>query len=105
MCYGAVNIIRVRLRVDDSLDVFAVHGVGGILGILALPALSAPSLGGTGDGVFGVQLVGTLAVVAWSAVATAAILLVLKLVMGLRVDDEAEAVGLDMTLHGENAYD
>ena len=104
VCYGAVNLIRVRLKIDDSLDVFAVHGVGGMLGILTLPFLSAAALGGTGDGDFGVQLIGTLSVVAWSAVATAIILFVLKLVMGLRVDDEAEEIGLDMSLHGENNY-
>jgi len=105
ICYGAVALIRVRLKIDDSLDVFAVHGVGGILGILSLPFLSHAALGGTGDGDFLVQLTGTAAVVAWSAVATAVILFVLKLVMGLRVDDEAEYTGLDLALHGETAYD
>ena len=104
ICYFAVNLIRVRLKIDDSLDVFAVHGVGGMLGILTLPILSATALGGTGDGDFGVQLMGTAAVVAWSAVATAVILFVLKLAMGLRVDDESEEIGLDMSQHGENNY-
>ena len=104
VCYAAVNLLRVRLEVDDSLDVFAVHGVGGMLGILLLPFLSAPALGGTGDGDFLVQLTGTLAVVAWSALATAVILFVLKLTMGLRVDEEAEDIGLDMSQHGETAY-
>jgi len=59
-----VHVIRVKLKIDDSLDVFAVHGVGGMLGILLLPFLSAEVLGGTGDGDFMTQLTGTVAVVA-----------------------------------------
>jgi len=104
VCYGAVNLIRVRLKIDDSLDVFAVHGVGGILGILLLPFLSATALGGTGDGSFGTQLYGTAIVIAWSAIASAIILGVLKVAFGLRVTEEQEANGLDVSLHGESAY-
>jgi len=104
VCYGAVYLIRVKLKIDDSLDVFAVHGVGGILGILILPILSAKALGGTGDGEFMTQLVGTAAVVAWSVIASFLILLVLKLTLGLRVTEEQEFEGLDTSLHGESAY-
>ncbi len=104
VCYLAVNLIRVRLKIDDSLDVFAVHGVGGMLGILLLPFLSAAALGGTGDGNFGVQLTGTVAVVVWSAIASAVILAILKVTMGLRVNDDGEDVGLDISQHGESAY-
>jgi len=104
LCYFAVNLIRVRLKIDDSLDVFAVHGVGGILGILLLPFLSAKALGGTGDGDFVTQLVGTGAVVIWSALASFIILLLLKVTLGLRVSEEEESEGLDVSLHGENAY-
>ena len=104
VCYLAVNLIRVRLKIDDSLDVFAVHGVGGMLGILLLPFLSAAALGGTGDGNFGVQLTGTIAVVVWSAIASAVILAILKVTMGLRVNDDGEDVGLDISQHGESAY-
>lgn len=104
ICYFAVNLIRVKLKIDDSLDVFAVHGVGGMLGILLLPFLSATALGGTGDGDFMVQLLGTAAVVVWSALASALILFVLKMTLGLRVDDQAEVEGLDTSLHGESAY-
>ena len=104
VCYGAVYLIRVKLKIDDSLDVFAVHGVGGILGILILPILSAKALGGTGDGEFMTQLVGTLAVVAWTAITSFLILLVLKLTLGLRVTEEQEFEGLDTSLHGESAY-
>lgn len=104
VCYGAVNLIRVRLKIDDSLDVFAVHGVGGILGILLLPFLSATALGGTGDGDFMTQLIGTGAVIAWSAIASFIILLGLKVTLGLRVSAEQEQEGLDVSLHGESAY-
>jgi Amt family ammonium transporter len=104
VCYFAVNLIRVKLKIDDSLDVFAVHGVGGILGILLLPLLSAKALGGTGEGDFITQLTGTLAVIAWTAIASVLILALLKYTMGLRVDEEAEYVGLDISQHGESAY-
>jgi len=104
VCYAAVSLIRVKLKIDDSLDVFAVHGVGGMLGILTLPFLSAAALGGTGDGDFMVQLIGTLAVVAWSAIASVVILGILKATLGLRVNDEQESEGLDFSLHGESAY-
>ena len=104
VCYFAVHLIRVKLKFDDSLDVFAVHGVGGILGILILPILSAKALGGTGEGDFITQLVGTGAVVAWSAIASFVILLILKVTLGLRVTEEQEFEGLDTSLHGESAY-
>ena len=104
ICYFAVNLIRVKLKFDDSLDVFAVHGVGGMLGILLLPFLSAKALGGTGDGEFLTQLTGTLAVVAWSLIASFVILLILKVTLGLRVTEEQEVEGLDVSLHGESAY-
>ena len=104
ICYFAVNLIRVKLKFDDSLDVFAVHGVGGMLGILLLPFLSATALGGTGDGNFGTQLTGTVAVVAWSLIASFVILLILKVTLGLRVTEEQEVEGLDVSLHGESAY-
>ena len=104
VCYLAVNLIRVKLKVDDSLDVFAVHGVGGMLGILLLPFLSSPALGGAGGGDFMTQLTGTAVVVIWSAVASAIILAILKFTIGLRVDEEAEYIGLDISQHGESAY-
>jgi len=104
VCYGAVNLIRVRMKFDDSLDVFAVHGVGGMLGILLLPFLSAAVLGGTGDGNFMDQLMSLLIVVGWTTVATTIILLLLKVTLGLRVTEEQEYEGLDTSLHGESAY-
>ena len=99
-----MNLIRVKLKIDDSLDVFAVHGVGGMLGILLLPFLSSAALGGTGDGDFVIQLTGMAIVVIWSAIASVAILFGLKVTLGLRVDEQAEIEGLDYALHGESAY-
>ena len=104
VCYFAVNLIRIKLKIDDSLDVFAVHGVGGMLGILLLPFLSSAALGGTGDGDFVIQLTGMAIVVIWSAIASVAILFGLKVTLGLRVDEQAEIEGLDYALHGESAY-
>jgi len=109
ICYGAVHLIRVKLKFDDSLDVFAVHGVGGILGILLLPFLAGAALGGTGfdhsAGVqFGYQLKGTVAVVLWSAGVSAVLLFAIKKTIGLRPDVNDEVQGLDTALHGESAY-
>ena len=109
ICYGAVGLIRQRLQIDDSLDVFAVHGVGGILGSLMLPFLAA--LGPLAPGLqkpimaqFGVQLLGVLVVSVLSAVVTAGLLYAIRLVMPLRVSPEDEEAGLDSATHGESAY-
>lgn len=108
VCYGAVHLIRVKLKFDDSLDVFAVHGVGGILGILVLPFVAGKALGGVGfnsvTGQFMHQLTGTVAVVAWSVGVSAVLLFIIKKTMGLRPDEADEMQGLDTSLHGESAY-
>ena len=75
-----------------------------MLGILLLPFLSSTALGGTGDGDFITQLIGTGAVVAWSAIVSFIILAILKATTGLRVSDEQEDQGLDISQHGESAY-
>ena len=104
ICYLAVILVRVKWKFDDSLDVFAVHGVGGILGILTLPFLSHAALGGTGEGDFMVQLTGLAAVVAISVIGSVIILSILKAIFGLRVSEDQEREGLDYSLHGESAY-
>lgn len=109
-CYYAVTLIRTKLKIDDSLDVFAVHGVGGILGTLLIPFLAgigpmAPGLGDTSIGdQFTVQLTGVIAVCAWSAIASVIILFIVKLITPLRVSADAEETGLDTATHGESAY-
>ena len=111
ICFHAVDIVKHRFKLDDSLDVFAVHGVGGILGTLRVAGLASPLMGGVGyaEGMdaasqFGVQALGVAAVCAWSAVASAAILLLCKFTVGLRASPEAVEDGLDMATHGERAY-
>lgn len=110
ICYYAVNLIRGKLKIDDSLDVFAVHGVGGILGTLLIPFLAAvgpmaPGLDGVSVGeAFGVQLLGVVSVCAWSVIGTVVILFAVKIFTPLRVDEAAEEVGLDQASHGETAY-
>jgi len=111
VCVWAVNGLKRLLRADDSLDVFGVHGVGGIIGALLTSVFSDASLGGTGlEGSIGaqvwVQLVSVVFTVVWCAVATALILLLARVLFGgLRVDSEAERQGLDISSHGERAYE
>ncbi len=111
ICYFATITIKQRLHIDDSLDVFPVHGVGGMLGTLAAGIFVASELGGAGlaEGVtmaqqFGVQAIGVIATVAWTALATFVILKLVNMFVGLRVDDEDEVVGLDLTAHEESGY-
>ncbi len=110
-CYVAVDLIRVRLKIDDSLDVFAVHGVGGILGSLLVAYLALPVFGGLGlaDGVtagsqFMVQLASVAITVLWTGIASYVILKVIGAVIGLRVDQQDEIEGLDLSQHGERGY-
>ena len=109
VCYWAVPLVRRRLRIDDSLDVFAVHGVGGILGSLLLAVLASPQLGGLGLerevlAQFGVQAVAVIAVALWSVVASLVILFVVSMVTQLRAAKVEEVEGLDLTTHGEIGY-
>jgi Amt family ammonium transporter len=111
VCFEAVSIVKHRFKIDDSLDVMAVHGVGGITGTMLTAIFGAPALGGLGlsklsiGGQFLVQLAGIAAAAAWTIVATVIIVMVVRAVIGLRVNDEDEAEGLDITAHGERAYD
>jgi Amt family ammonium transporter len=111
ICYQAVEIVRYRLKIDDSLDVFAVHGVGGILGVMLAAVLAAPQLGGVGyaegvdmAGQALTQLIAVAAVVGWSAIAAIVITVVIEKTIGLRAKEEAIEEGLDMAAHGERAY-
>lgn len=111
ICYWAVELVKRRFGVDDSLDVLAVHGVGGATGTLLAAVFVVSSLGGVGlaDGVsLGDQLVtqaiGVGAVALWSAVATFLILKLVQIVCGLRASDEDIIEGLDFTAHGEKGY-
>ena len=110
ICFFAVEVVRHRLRIDDSLDVFAVHGVGGILGSLLVAGLALPVLGGAGLPAgatalsqLGVQALALVAVCGWSALATAGIVFVCRRATGLRATDEQVEEGLDYSVHGERA--
>jgi ammonium transporter, Amt family len=111
VCFFCVDLVKHRLKIDDSLDVFAVHGVGGILGTVLVAFLAHPALGGTGyaSGVtmgsqLMTQLIGIGATVLWSGIATAAIVAATGKFMSLRADPEAIHEGLDMSAHGERGY-
>jgi len=110
-CYVAVDIIRNRLNIDDSLDVFAVHGVGGILGSLLVAVLATDTFSGLGlaEGVsiasqFSVQATCVAITVIWTAIASYAILKIAGVFGGLRVTDDEEVEGLDIAQHGERGY-
>ena len=111
ICYFTVPLIRFYLKIDDGLDVFAVHGMGGIIGSLLLAALAAPEFGGLGlpDGnsigkQFLLQLLGVSVTVLWTAGFSYLILLMISAVTPLRVSKEQESVGLDLSEHGEHGY-
>lgn len=109
ICYFAVNLIREKLQIDDSLDVFAVHGVGGILGTLLLSVFGQKSMGGLGIvkpfmEQLGIQSLAVGVTFVWSVIATILIAFVVKMLIGLRVSPDQEQEGLDYSEHGENAY-
>ena len=110
VCVWGVTGLKRLLKADDTADVFGVHGVGGIVGAILTGVFSAQSLGGTkvdldiGHQLW-VQVVSVGFTVLWSAVVTAVILLVVRALVGLRVSEEAERTGLDVTTHGESAYE
>jgi Amt family ammonium transporter len=110
VCYGAI-LLRERLKVDDALDVWAVHGVGGTLGVLltGVFAVAAVHAGYSGlvdgnPGQVGTQLVAIAAVWIYSAIATLIILKIVDLAVGLRVGAEEEEAGLDVSQHGEVVF-
>ena len=113
VCFYATEIVKQRFSIDDSLDVFAVHGVGGIIGVLLVSVLATGFFGGAGLGdgnsvgsQLWVQAIGVAATVIWSVVLTYVIVKVASaLTGGTRVDDEDEIVGLDLASHGERGYD
>jgi ammonium transporter, Amt family len=109
ICYGA-TLLRERLRIDDALDVFAVHGVGGVFGAIATGVFATTAINafpGLVDGNASqvvTQAIAVAAVVAYSAAATLVIIKVVDFVLGLRVPEHEEEVGLDLAVHGEVAY-
>ena len=111
LCFFATQLIKRTLKIDDSLDVFPVHGVGGFTGLILTAVFSVTALDGLGlnEGVgmlsqLWVQLLGAVATVVWCGIATFAILKVLDATLKLRVTPEQETEGLDIAMHEERGY-
>ncbi len=116
ICYLATNFLKQVLKIDDSLDVFPVHGVGGVLGTILAGVFASQHIGifsgqGFADGInsisqqLGVQVTGVVAVFAYTAVVTFVLLKLVDLIVGLRVTKDEETEGLDVVLHNESGYD
>ena len=116
VCFNATMFIKRVLKIDDSLDVFPVHGVGGALGTLLVGVFASTGLGvfsgyGFADGVDSIggqlyiQVIGVVATVAFTALVTYLVLKLVDAIVGLRVDEEQEIEGLDIVLHEERGYD
>ncbi len=109
-CFVATQFMKRVLRIDDSLDVFSVHGVGGMIGLLLTAVFSAAAFGGVGldeggvSGQFVAQVVGILATLVWCVVASFVLLKVIDMIVPLRVSAEEETEGLDLVLHEESGY-
>ncbi|MEX0371681.1 MAG: ammonia channel protein, partial [Tateyamaria sp.] len=97
LCQEAVTVIRNVLKIDDTLDVFAVHGVGGIFGTVMIAVFGA--------GAWAAQLGSLVIVGVFTVVVTTVLILVVRVITPLRVDEETEVNGLDLAVHGERAYD
>ncbi|HVY65742.1 MAG TPA: ammonium transporter [Gammaproteobacteria bacterium] len=111
VCFLATQIVKRQLKIDDSLDVFPVHGVGGFTGLLLTAVFSSPSLDGLGlppgvsiGGQLLTQAIGAFATAAWCGAATFVLLKLVNLVTPLRVSAEQESEGLDLVLHEERGY-
>jgi Amt family ammonium transporter len=112
VCYFAIQLVKRKLCIDDSLDVFAVHGVGGMLGSLMLGVFMSETLGGVGydenmtmAGQIVAQIIGVGVTVIWSVIATVILALMASMVFPMRVSGDAEREGLDITSHGERAWE
>ncbi|MFG3451807.1 ammonium transporter [Stutzerimonas stutzeri] len=109
ICFFCATSLKRKLGYDDSLDAFGVHGVGGIVGALLTGVFAAPALGGFGEVEnialqLWIQFKGVLFTVIYTAIVTFVILKVIDVVMGLRVTEEEETIGLDLSLHNERGY-
>jgi Amt family ammonium transporter len=107
-----INVVKTKWNIDDSLDVFAVHGVGGVLGVLLTAFFADVSLGGNGlpEGItmgtaFLAQLLATVITIVWAGGASYILIKITQTIVGLRVTADDETEGLDITSHGERSYD
>jgi ammonium transporter, Amt family len=112
VCFYAVQLVKMRFKLDDSLDVFAVHGVGGMMGSILFPLFVLPVFGGSGftegvtlGGQLFAQVAGVGVTALWTLIATVAIAFIISYAIPMRVDEEAEHDGLDLSSHGERGWD
>ena len=112
ICYPMIQIVKQKLKVDDSLDVFAVHGVGGMTGSILLALAMSPALGGTGYAAgmtmglqFKAQIIGVVVTAVWSGVASFILAAALGKIIPMRASDDEQREGLDITYHGERAWE
>ncbi len=110
VCFYAVTWLKTKLGYDDALDAFGIHGIGGMVGAIGTAFTMLPSIGGPGAANYavgtqlGIQVYAVVATIAWASSGTAIAIYAAKLVTGLRVSEEAEREGLDLSEHGERAY-
>ncbi|MBF0141915.1 MAG: ammonium transporter [Magnetococcales bacterium] len=111
VCFFGATTLKRKMGYDDSLDAFGVHGIGGIVGAILTGVFVSADLGGTGfaegvtlGGQVWTQTIGTLVTIAYGAIMTFILLKIVQLLIGLRVDDEQETMGLDLALHDERGY-
>lgn len=109
LCWYFSTAIKHRFKYDDSLDVFGVHGIGGLVGTLLVAVFGAKAMGGKGLDVsigaqFGTQALASVYTIAYTAIVTIIILYVVRALVGLRVEDTSEQLGLDQAAHGESGY-
>jgi Amt family ammonium transporter len=112
VCYTAVAVVKLKLAYDDSLDAFGVHGIGGTLGALLTGLLAQKLINPAGNNglffgnpkQFGIQAIGVVATIAYSITVTFILLKIIDAIVGMRVPDEEEVIGLDITQHEESAY-
>ena len=115
LCFNMTNLLKIKLRIDDSLDVFPVHGVGGALGTILAGVFASASLGifsgqGYAEGMdmasqLTVQVTGVIATFVYTVIATFVILKLVDVLLGLRVGTDEETEGLDINQHNERGYD
>lgn len=109
--YFAVTVLKPRLRYDDALDAFGIHGIAGLLGAILTGLFADPSINEAGKGLFYgnpgqllTQIIAVVATIVYASIATLIIFMIIKAITGLRVDAEEEVNGLDESQHGEKAY-
>ena len=110
VCYFFVAVVKNKAGYDDSLDVFGIHGIGGIIGAVGTGIFTAPGFGGTGGADYSligqtvIQIQAVVITIVWCGIASLILYKLVDMIIGLRVTEEEERIGLDLSSHGETAY-